>query len=131
MINFLPLEKEVLDKLLDGDHPVLALLRDQLAQAKIKERTYSGSGFFLELIVDEELAIPKKPNFHIGDVAADIAGLQYGSGFIIFVNSGLLDTFEGASYEEDWPKEIPQFKVKYMTDGARDMAKLEKALSSI
>lgn len=31
---------------------------------------------------------------------------------------------EGYSYEEPWPEEIPQFKIKYETGGERDLTGL-------
>lgn len=42
-----PLEAAVLQKLLDGDHPVLDALRQQLPDLAVKERKYTGVGFLL------------------------------------------------------------------------------------
>jgi hypothetical protein len=109
-------EQAVLSKLLDGEHPVLAGLRVQAEAARIALREYTGAGFFLSFDVPPEVPVLAVRDFHFGDVNADIEGLQYGAGFVVFVRSGRLDTVEGYSYEEPWPKEIRGFRLSYQRE---------------
>jgi hypothetical protein len=132
-MKLLPLEEVVLDKLLAGDHPIMSSLRKQKNQAKVKERDFSGAGFFVHLSVDEDLALPGRPQLVIGDVSGVIPGLQYGACFMIFIEGGLLSMLEGASYGEDWPTSISDFKIQYIVNDqpseVRDMKKLEELLN--
>lgn len=98
------LEHHALGFLLAGDHSALAVLREQAEAASVAERSFSGVGFFTRLHVPAEaprLAHPGR--FVLGDVYGDIASLEYGAGFLLFVSAGALDTLEGFSHEEVWP----------------------------
>ncbi len=106
-------EQAVLTKLLAGDHPVLAVLRAQAQAARLASREYTGAGFFLSFEVPPEAPMLATQDFQFGDVNAVVDGLQYGAGFVVFVRGGRLDTLEGYSYEEPWPKEIRSFKLSY------------------
>lgn len=124
-----PLELAVLRKLLDGKHPVLAALRDQIQGLNVKSRKLTGAGFFLELST-APAACPAplgSKNFRIGDVQATLAGLKHGAGFLLYVEDGLLHMLEGYSYEEAWPPEALGFSLSY-TDP--DRAKLMAALGA-
>jgi len=107
-------EQAVLEKLLAGDHPVLAELRAQAQSAQLASREYTGSGFFLSFNVTRDAARPaSEGDFYFGDVNAVVEGLQDGAGFVVFVRDGYLATLEGYSYEEPWPKEIRRFELAY------------------
>lgn len=106
-------EQAVLDKLLAGDHPVLAVLRAQAQRARLASREYTGAGFYLSFEVPPDAPALAMQDFHFGDVNAAVDGLQYGAGFVVFVRSGRLETLEGYSYEEPWPKEIGSFTLSY------------------
>ena len=110
-------EQAVLDKLLDGDHPVLVVLRAQSGRARLSSREYTGAGFFccFNLPPDVPVLSPER-DFHFGDVNAVVDGLKYGAGFVLFVRGGRLDTLEGYSYEEPWPEEIRNFKLTYQSE---------------
>ncbi|MCL2726617.1 MAG: hypothetical protein FWD69_19530 [Polyangiaceae bacterium] len=113
MEGFSEFEHAVLAKLLAGDHAVLGVLRAQAQMARLASREYTGAGFFLSFDVPPEAPALATKNFHFGDVTAAIDGLRYGAGFVVFVRNGRLDTLEGYSYEEPWPKEIRSFKLSY------------------
>lgn len=106
-------EREVLTKLLAGDHPVLDVLRAQAQAACLASREYTGAGFFLSFDVPPDAPLLATKDFQFGDVNAFVDGLQYGAGFVLFIRGGRLDTLEGYSYEEHWPKEIHEFKLSY------------------
>jgi hypothetical protein len=120
------LERRVIEKLLAGEHPVLEALREQFRTCRVKKRELTGCGFFTELEMSRSVkAAPTgQQNLRIGDVAARIAGLEHGAGFVLFVSGGYLDMLEGYSYDESWPESITDFELAYV-DGSRDVAALQ------
>jgi hypothetical protein len=132
------LERAVLTKFLDGDHPVLELLRRQLETCKAGTREFTGAGFFTNLIVDESLARPVECNLRLGDVGAhQVVGLQHGAGFVLYVDKGMLNMLEGYNYGEPWPEQISGFKLHYINRNGeggmseeRDWQALAKILDS-
>jgi len=110
-------EHAVLIKLFAGDHPVLVTLREQVKSALVTSREYTGAGFFCSFEVPSGVPlVTTKGDFHFGDVNAAIAGLEYGAGFAVFIRDGRLETLEGYSYEEPWPKEIGDFSLTYQCE---------------
>jgi hypothetical protein len=105
------LERSVLEKLLDGNHPVLAALRAQLDSCEVSSRQFSGVGFFTNLRVDRSVrpAPTSHPRIHISGVGGKISGLEHGAGFVLFVTDGYLDFLEGFTYDEPWPPVISEF----------------------
>jgi hypothetical protein len=108
-------ELDVMDKLLAGDHPVLAVLREQLRLAVVEHRKLTGVGFFVEFGVPSDVtaASVRDGRIHFGDVEAKVSGLKYGAGFVLFIKDGKLQMLEGYSYDEPWPEEIESFELKY------------------
>src|SRR5580693_5685487 len=113
--NMLPLnslEKAVLNELLAGEHSVLVTLREQLKVLSVLERTMTGSGFFTRFFLP--LPVPSLPlrfeKLRFGDVKAKMPELEYGAGFLLFLEKGYLDMLEGFSYEEPWPENIKSFE---------------------
>ena len=82
MIKFTKLEMAVLEKLLDGDHPLLAELRHQLSKSRVIRREWTGVGFFTDIMVDSDL-IKNRENLRCSDVVAEIKEMQYGAGFVL------------------------------------------------
>ena len=100
------LERQVMEFALRGEHPVLEVLREQLAAAAVSAREYSGVGFFTHLAVPATARrLPRAARCVIADVYADVTGLQHGAGFLVFVDSGILDMLEFFIFEEAWPAE--------------------------
>ena len=110
------LEQAVLDKLLAGDHPVLAVLRAQAQRARVTRREHTGVGFFCDFDVPSDVPRAPHSDFHLGDVNATLDGLAHGAGFVLFVRNGRLATLEGYTYEESWPKEIRNVKLTYQRE---------------
>ena len=84
MIGLNNLEQAVLDKLLTGDHPILAVLRKQVSQTQLAKRKYTGAGFYCDFAVGSN-APTVEGDFEIGDVHAELEGLNHGAGFVLFV----------------------------------------------
>jgi hypothetical protein len=125
VIELSQFERAVLDKLLSGDNEVLARLRRQVIQSKLKKREYSGVGFFCEFEIE-----PNAPSVdldvEIGDVQAAIPGLAHGAGFVLFIRDGRITTLEGYTYDELWPDSIGKFVLSYTDpDRKTELAKLE------
>jgi hypothetical protein len=106
-------ERAVLEKLLDGNHPVLAALRTQLDSCEVSSREFTGVGFFTNLKPDRSVgpAPTSRPRIHITGVDAKMSGLKHGAGFVLFVMDGYLDFLEGFSYDEPWPPVISKFSL--------------------
>ncbi|MEX2115130.1 MAG: hypothetical protein WD845_18195 [Pirellulales bacterium] len=122
-------EKNVINMLLAGEHPVLETLRQQLSGAQIKERELTGVGFFTTLVIPAEAPLlANHKSIRLGDVVAEIAGLHHGAGFVLFINDGLLDCLEGFTYDEPWPTSINQFVLSYIGGSLRDLARLSEKL---
>lgn len=120
-------ERAVLEKLLAGDHPVLATLRAQATAARLASREHTGAGFFLSFEVPRHLpTVETARDFHFGDVSATVDGLEHGAGFLIFIRGGRLDSLEGYSYDEPWPQEIRRFKLTYQRE-PRELGELFRA----
>jgi hypothetical protein len=95
MLDIEPIERPVMQMLRAGDHPTLATLRQQFDQCDVSQRDFTGVGFFTSFTVrDCQLRIEPPTRIVLGDVCADIDGLESGCGFILFVGDGLLATLE-------------------------------------
>ena len=120
-----PLEAAVLEKLLAGDHRILAALRAQLRDITVTSREISEAGFFTEFSTGAALPAPVATNkLRLGDVEATLTGLQSGAGFILYIDSGRLSVLEGFTYEEVWPNTIEEFSLRYSDPARRSV--LEK-----
>lgn len=112
-MNLLPIEEAVLAKLLEGEHPVIKILRAQLDASTITARLPTGYGFFLEFAVPDDIRRVETPRrLQISGVSASMDGLQFGAGFLLFVEEGKLKALEAYSYDEPWPEEIRNLKVE-------------------
>lgn len=111
-----PLEDAVIRKVLEGDHPLLAALRKQAGNARLRSREFTGAGFYTSLHVEPESMRAGDRDYQLDDVLADIEGLAHGAGFILYVRAGFLDLLEGFSYDESWPAQIGAFAVKYQRE---------------
>lgn len=131
MNNLTKLEKEVLNMLLDGDDDVLVSLKAQLDLVSVENREMSGSGFFTNFLVPQSCkthAINSSSEFKIGDVHADIEGLDFGAGFLLYVEDGAIKMLEAYSYDEPWPAVTDSFELSYV-NGKRDLEKLRSSWS--
>ena len=131
MKNLTKLEKEVLKMLLDGDDEVLVNLKAQLDLISVEYREMSSAGFFTNFLVPQSCitsTINSSSEFRIGDVHAEIEGLDFGAGFLLFVVHGAIKMLEAYTYDEPWPDATDSFKLTY-TNGQRDLEKLRSSWS--
>lgn len=97
-------EKLVIRAIIEGHKcPNRERYLQQLEKCKVVLRKDTGCGFFYTLRVDgfartgEEFQLP-----HFG---AEVTGVQYGIGFILYIKDGWLHKLEGFTYEGDMPKD--------------------------
>ena len=107
------LEAAVIEKLLDGDHPTLNVLREQWKGCRVRSRDHTGVGFYTFFEVGTGTPKVGTAGFELADVSADIPALRNGAGFVLFVRNGSIDNLEGFSYDEALPTDIPDFSLRY------------------
>ncbi len=114
MLDIDPIERRVMRMLIAGEHPTLEALRRQFDRSSVSERDYTGVGFFTSFRVrDGQPRIEPPKRIIIGDVCADVDGLEYGCGFILFVDDGLLRTLECHLWGDDAFPESPRYTRLY------------------
>ena len=110
------LERAVLEKLFAGDHPRFPVFRAQVERVRVIERTFSGVGFFADLVVPEDVpgvgGLAGDPLWW-GDVYVDFDGLAHGGGFVVRIADGRLEMLEGFTFDEPWPAEGTAFRLRY------------------
>jgi hypothetical protein len=108
------IERQAMEFLLRGDHPVLAVLRDQAALAHVAKRNFTGVGFFTHFDLRSTAArLSSRRRIVIGDVSADVARVQHGAGFLLFVEDGLIDMLECFTYDDAWPTDATLTRLYY------------------
>lgn len=103
-LNLNGLETDVLQLLIEAHPDQAELLRAQLGASTVTSRRWTGAGFFLNFRVSAtERFEPER--FELNDVYAEIDGLEYGAGFVLFIRGGKIDFLEGHSVgDEEWPR---------------------------
>jgi hypothetical protein len=105
-----PLERAVVDKLLDNSGEPFDTIRKQLSHATIVGRQFTGVGFFTEFAVASDAPVGRDlADISLGDVGAEIPGLKNGAGFLLFIRRGVVSTLEGYTYDETWPASTDDF----------------------
>jgi hypothetical protein len=99
-------EKSLMILILQGEHPVLSILRQQYATAKVVSREFSGVGFFTEFEVSETAPLVEPPNFAAGNVDIQLQNLPIGAGCVLFVRDGKLACLECYTFSEPWPEPL-------------------------
>jgi len=127
--HFSPLEAAVLTKMLDGAHPVLNALRDQVDHATGVVREFTGVGFWTDIELPSAWHAASVSNFELSDVGAEAASVQHGVGFVLFIRDGLLSMLEGFTYDEPWPDDLGPFTLSYVSgdDRRQTLARLDAA----
>jgi hypothetical protein len=107
-----PLEKAVLDTMLDKPGEPFETVKKQLAHAAIASREFSGVGFLTDFVVPPDAPVRRdSPDKEIGPVGAEFPGLQHGAGFLLFIRDGVVSMLEGYTYDETWPTNTDDFEV--------------------
>ncbi len=95
---------QLLEVLLAGDDPVLAQLRTQRAEARVREHVLSEFGVWIDLWVED----PARPldighRFAIDDVFGRVEDVEGEVGFQLHIVRGRIKTVEAWVSEPGWP----------------------------
>ncbi|MDB4906253.1 MAG: hypothetical protein JWO05_1037 [Gemmatimonadetes bacterium] len=85
---------ELTSRLLSGDSPTHALLREQFAKARIREVELTGVGLFAHFDVPKTTPLASPARMIGGNVPMDVVGLEGGAGCLLCVSDGRLDFLE-------------------------------------
>jgi hypothetical protein len=99
-------EHKLMELLLQGDHPTLAVLRQQYSSAKVIRREFSGVGFFTTFEVSENSPKVTPENITGGNVVIELENLPNGAGCVLFVRDGKLSFLECYTFTDPWPNQI-------------------------
>ena len=110
MDTLTPLEQAVLEKLLSGESDRYRILHNQIPALCVSERKMTGVGFFTRFSIPDDIPkLPDEATFQTGGVGANINDLGHGAGFVLFVEDGQIETLEGYTYDEPWPRNVHNF----------------------
>ena len=113
---------EVMEQLLAGDHPYLPILREQYRSAHMSVEE-TGVGYVVEFEIPNDVErIPETADFNFGNVEARMDGLDYGLGFVLFVQDGFITELEGFTYEESLPDKVCNLNV--IETGEQELEKM-------
>ena len=125
-------EEQVMRKLLAGEDDALAGLRQQLEKAEVSSRRLTGIGFYTYFSMPTEVPrLPGHQSFKLGDVNGTAANLQYGAGFLLYVNDGAIAMLEGYTYDEAWPDNVEGLELTYSDGPTREMKKLRQVIHGV
>jgi hypothetical protein len=122
------LEKTIVDALLLGPGDELAVLRQQAAASTVGEREHTGVGFYTSFSVPAELPrIRCRSRTQLGDVSAEVEGVEHGMGFILWIEHGAIDCLEGFTYTGTCPATPRLLRWNYLTPADGKPASLVKS----
>ncbi len=120
MDTLTPLEQAVLEKILSGESARYHVLRYQIPASRVRERKMTGVGFFTRFSIPDDIPkLPDEATFQIGGVGANINDLEHGAGFVLFVEDGQIETLEGYTYDEPWPRNVHSFHLHFIPTSKR------------
>jgi hypothetical protein len=116
MESLTPLERQVLDMFLSGDHPVLEALRAQAAAALVASREYTGVGVYVNLTVPDAVAIPAPSDLVFGDVNLELQNAEPGIAVLLYVQGGYLSFLELVTPSTPWPEDPVVERITYFRE---------------
>jgi hypothetical protein len=78
-------------------------LRQQFAACRAGAREVSTAGSYTDLVVPPEIGRAPVDRLMLGDVHADVVGMQHGAGFVLWIKGGVMTQLECFTYDEPWP----------------------------
>jgi hypothetical protein len=89
-------------------------LLKQIVEITHVDREFTGVGFYCKLTVSPQAPRLLEQNLTLGNLKAEIDGLVYGAGFLLYIRDGALSLLEGYSYDEIWPETIQNYHLSKM-----------------
>ncbi|MBN9409214.1 MAG: hypothetical protein J0H69_08700 [Burkholderiales bacterium] len=106
MLSVTSLEKQALDRALDGPQPWMPFLRAQAAVICVKDRRSTGVGQFVEFELPLGVS-PVPEEFRDSIFAPSVQvihpALPYGGSFILWIEDGFINTLECVANAAEWP----------------------------
>jgi hypothetical protein len=99
MDSISPLEQAVLDAIELQVPEVADALADQREAIRVTARENTGAGFYTTFDVSHCSPIVNVAS-PLGDIGADVVGLEHGMGFMLWLRDGHIHQLEGFSYGE-------------------------------
>jgi hypothetical protein len=106
-------EERVVAALLAGDDPQLATLRQQYSVASVRDREFTGVGFFTHFKLTAGPQAVEPESFVIDDVFLDVPETQNGASAMLFVRKGVIDCLEVVATTDDWPENPTLSRISY------------------
>src|SRR5262245_59337790 len=100
-VEVLRLAERLMPRLIEGNHPAPAALRQQLPRSRVKEVELTGCGSYLDFEVPEDVPLTQPADFAGGDARLSVQGVKNGAGCVLFIRGGRLATLEGYTYGDD------------------------------
>ena len=101
----LKLVERLLPRLIEGDHPALVALRQQLPRVSVKAVELTGHGFYMDFEVPSDVPLADPADFAGGDAKLSVQGVEGSAGCVLFVRGGRLATLEGYTYSGVWAED--------------------------
>lgn len=98
MTTFTELELAALSAIFAETPEFASALKQQLAIATVVDRENTGGGFFTTIAVDGDAPTVSSPRVLGYETQARVVGMEYGLGFVLFVEEGKLALLEGFSW---------------------------------
>jgi hypothetical protein len=117
----------LLPALVEGAHPALVALRQQIPHLRVTKAELTGVGFFVDFALDANVALADPPDFVGGDAIIRLAGGSVPAGCVLFVRNGRVATLEGYTNGDDqWTEDAEVIAVEDVSPIARlgDAARL-------
>jgi len=106
-------ELMVLEALIETD-PEKETIKQQLANAVVIDRDYTGVGLFTKIGISESSPIFSKSNRYIEKTPKTHLAhpeLETGAGVLLWFEDGKVSALECYTYEEDWPENESLFTI--------------------
>ncbi|OGO26748.1 MAG: hypothetical protein A2136_08600 [Chloroflexi bacterium RBG_16_54_11] len=100
------LEQGLMNLLLQGEHPILNILRQQYASARVVSRSFTGYGFYTHYGILKTVPLVEPQNFAAGNVNIQLEGVLNGAGCVLFIRDGRLSFLECYTFDDPWPDQI-------------------------
>jgi len=110
---FNPLEQAVLEAICRAHPADRTAIEAQLATATFRSRENTGCGFFTRFATDRNSSAPIGGERLRNGPAAQIDGMKYGMGFILWLEQGYADCLEGYAYGDDGTTELTFDAVRF------------------
>ena len=116
MSSLRPIERLVLDVLLAGEDPALAILRAQAASVEVLAREHTVVGEYVNLKPAADCPRVEPQNIILSDIDLKVEDVEIGVTTLLYVEDGCLSCIEFATYTGEWPTEPVVLNCKYLRE---------------